>query len=403
MPTPCSLFHAVRSRMAELLTPAGLSPRRITRLASLVTGIMAARSCVLADVARELRALDDGEQPSQAASWDRRLRRALSDDGLGRHAYQQLLQQVIDWSSLPRIILIVDESSKGRFVHLVRVSLAYRGTSIPLAWTIWRQQEPLPDGAYWRMVESVLALAARLVPADREVIVVADRAYDIPPFIDRVAAHGWHWIVRCKAKSQLRFRDIHGDEHALAALVRQHLPTRGTRWKTWGEAFKDAGWRAVSVVGIWERTADEPLVVLTDLGTRWEVLGLYGRRAWCEPGFRNDKRRGWQWEACQVRSLPHHKRLLQALAWATVLTLLLGAEEAQQQLQGVQASRRPPCKPQHARYSLFSLGLHRLQRWVHQQDHGPFPDRLSDLAAPSWDAYWRAFLGWRFIFHFVRS
>jgi hypothetical protein len=389
--------------MAGVLAPAGLSPRRITRLALLVTGIMAAGSCVLAQVARELQLLDDGEHPSQPASGERRLRRALSDAGLGRRGYQQLLGQVIDWASLPRIILIVDESSKGRFVHLVRVSLAYRGASIPLAWTIWRQQEPLPEGAYWRMVESVLALAARIVPADRAAIVVADRAYDIPPFIDRVAAHGWHWIVRCKARGTLRFRDLRGREHALAALVRRHLPAPGTRWKAWGEAFKDAGWRAVSVVGIWERTADEPLVVLTDLETRWEVLGLYGRRAWCEPGFRNDKRRGWQWEACQVRGLARHKRLLLALAWATVLTLLLGAEEAQQCLQRARASRRPPCKPQHARYSLFTLGLHRVQRWARRQDHGPFPDRLPDLAAPSWDAHWRAFLGWRFLFHFVRS
>jgi hypothetical protein len=388
--------------MADVLGPTGLSPRRITRLALLITGIMAARSCVLAQVALELQALGLA-RATQAESTERRLRRALNDEGLGRRAYQLLLRQVIDWTSLPRIVLIVDESSKRHFVHLIRVSLAYRGCTIPLAWALWRQQEPLPDGAYWRAVDSVLALVAQLLPPGREVIMVADRAYDIPPFLDRVAAYGWHWIVRCKAKGTVRFRDIHGTEQALATLVQQHLPAPGTRWKTWGAAFKDAGWRTVSVVGIWERPADEPLVVLTDGSPRWEALELYGRRAWTEPGFGNDKCRGWQWESSQVRGLAHHKRLLLALAWATVLTLLVGAEEAQACLQRRRASQRRPCKPQHARYSLFTLGLRRVQRWAYGQDHGPFPERLPHPAGPSWDAQWRALLGWRFIFHFVRS
>ncbi|MDQ6738819.1 MAG: transposase, partial [Actinomycetota bacterium] len=83
------------------------------------------------------------------------------------------------------------------------------------------------------------------------------------------------------------------------ALVTRHLRCPGQRWKARGWVFKDAGWRAASVVGMWARGMKEELVVLSDLPAEWAVLGYYERRFWIEPGFRNDKSRGWEWEASQ--------------------------------------------------------------------------------------------------------
>ena len=58
------------------------------------------------------------------------------------------------------------------------------------------------------------------------------------------------------------------------------------------------------------------------------MLALYERRFWCEPGFRNDKRKGWQWEASQVQGVAHHERLLVGMAWASLVTLVVGVEAA---------------------------------------------------------------------------
>ena len=80
--------------------------------------------------------------------------------------------------------------------------------------------------------------AAAVLPTDLIVIVVADRAYDVPAFIDCITARNWHWIVRCKANGSLRFRDRAGHEHALRDLVRQHLPGPGRCWKSRGQVFK---------------------------------------------------------------------------------------------------------------------------------------------------------------------
>jgi hypothetical protein len=386
MPTHVPLFHTIQSRITELCPT--LRATSATRLALLVTGIMAARSCLVARIASDLAALDL-TAATCPESIERRLRRTLSDPSLDACCYQPLVRTLVDWSALltqtGRILLIIDESTKRDVLHLVRVSLAYRGSALPLAWALWQQNVPLPDGTYWREIDAVLTQVAALLPPEAEVVVLADRAYDIPPFIDRLTARGWHWLIRCKAKGTLRLRDHQGREQELAAVVRQHLAP-GRRWKLRGHLFKDAGWREASVVGLWTRGEDEPLVVISDLPPRWELLSWYGRRAWCEPAFRNDKSRGWQWEACQVHGVEHHRRLLLGMAWASVLTLLAGVEEARTHL-ARPVHHRSFTRPQHARHSLFTLGLARTRRWLYQ--HATLPTwRLTDFLDRSWNDQW---------------
>lgn len=404
MPVPLPLFHAVQTQVSQLCRPFGFRRTTVERLALLVVGIMAAESCVVSAVARKLHGLGL-THASSAASIERRLRRTLNDRGLIRRAYEAFLLATIPWDELRELVLIVDESTKRAQLHYLRVALAYRGSAIPLAWALWPQQQSLPDGAYWQEMDRVLQRVAALLPPGQSVVVVADRAYDVPNFIDRLTAYGWHWIVRCKAKGTVRFLDRQGGEHALADLIRQHVPRRDRRWKTRGTLFKDAGWREVSVVAIWERSADEPLVVITDRPPRWEVLATFGCRAWVEPSFRNDKRRGWQWEDCQVRGLGHHHALLLAMAWASVFTLLVGADAAEEAIRQVlgRPRSRPPRKPAHARASLFTHGLHAIQHWIDRRECRRLPQQLPPATTTSWTAQWRGLLAHAYIFHSVRS
>lgn len=46
--------------------------------------------------------------------------------------------------------------------------------------------------------QEVFEQVASVLPAGLEIVVMADRAYDIPAFLDRGAGHGWHWVVRVK-------------------------------------------------------------------------------------------------------------------------------------------------------------------------------------------------------------
>jgi Transposase DDE domain len=409
MPAVVPLWQAVRQQVQTVTRATKLRASSVERLALLITGMIAAESAVVARVADELLALGL-TGASSADSIARRLRRTLNDRRLeAATCYQPVLTQVLDWPALlagrRTVTLVADESSQDDRIHLFRVSVAYWGGAVALAWAVWEQQQPLPAGRYWTAVEAVLDQVAALLPAGLAVVVTADRAFDIPPFVDRITARGWHWLVRAKARSQLRFRDHRGREQPLAAVLAARVGRAGQRWKGRGWVFKDAGWRAASVVAVWAAGTAEAMVVLTDLPPRWELLARYGRRWWTEPGFRNDKTAGWQWEASQVRGVAHQERLLVAMAWASVVVLCLGVQAAADDLHRL-AQRHPRRvrgglrvgRPQHARHSLFTLGLRRARQWLYRPRTVAFRWALPELDAPSWNARWYHAQAWRFLF-----
>lgn len=401
MPASVPLLQDVYQQIRLLTGPAGLPRPSARRLALLVVGVVAARSCVLRRAAAELEAL--GATAATAAEHvERRLRRALADRRLSADGYLAAVRAAVDWEAAARgggPVLAVDDSSQDGRVHLLRISLCYRGGSLPLAWATWDQNAAQPAGHYWAAFDRLLERVATLLPPGLAVVLTGDRAFDVPPFVDRVAARGWHWVVRAKAASALRFRGRGGREAPLRDLVRRRVAAPGRRWKGRGQLFKKAGWRDASVVAVWAPGAAEPLVVLTDLPPRWEVLRRYGCRFWIEPGFRSDKAAGWQWEASRVPGAERQARLLLALAWASLVALCLGTQEAAARLAAAArpAGRRPP-KPQPPRDSLFGLGLRAARRHLYRAARPPLRWRLAGPGLTSWYDHWLQAQAFRYIF-----
>ena len=81
MPAQNALYQEVEQQMLTITAEADLRITSVRRLALLVTGIIAAKSCVLAQVAAELAALHLTEA-RWAESIARRLRRTLNDPHL---------------------------------------------------------------------------------------------------------------------------------------------------------------------------------------------------------------------------------------------------------------------------------------------------------------------------------
>ncbi|MGI8858440.1 MAG: transposase [Thermomicrobiales bacterium] len=388
------LYHTISQRIQATTAPARLPLPSVRRLALLVTGLVAAQSTVLARIAAELFALNLTAALT-AEHIGRRLRRTLSDPLLiAEECYQPLLRSVIAWPSVAhkgRIIVAIDEGSKEDLLHLFRASLPYWGNAVPLVWTIWEQNVPLPEGAYWAMVDAVLARLATLLPADLPIWIVADRFYAIAPFLDRLTAYGWHWAIRTTTTGSHRFRDRHGREWALKDYLARRVGGAGQQWKGGGWMLKQAGWRRIRLVACWGAGEKEALVVITDGAARWQVLETYARRFWIEPGFRSDKTRGWQWEESRVQGLAHHAVLLLAMAWASLLALCLGVAEAQRWLRRLAARQRRGRSPQprHARESLFTLGLTALRACLYgRRTRRRMRWHLPQINAPSWYDRW---------------
>src|SRR6187401_2417359 len=167
------LYQVVEERIEEAV---GITTVR--RLALMTTGLLAAKSSGVGPMASGL--WETGVSEAQVESIERRLRRSLNDRQLtAKTCYAPAARTMIAWSSLigkkQPAILALDESSQEDRVHLLRVSLTYWGTAVPLAWDIWPQNVVMEDGEYWRRMDAVLDQVAALLPPDLSVIVTADR------------------------------------------------------------------------------------------------------------------------------------------------------------------------------------------------------------------------------------
>lgn len=383
MPSIAHLREAVERLLVE--SECGLPRATRQRLTFFVIGVLLTSSIVLRRVASTQANISLGT--TKAASHERRLRRTLNDPHLGQAVpmYGRVVRRVL--RRLPaeqRLWLIIDESGHTDVVRALVAALWYRGRAIPLCWLSWPAQTPVGEH-YWRDCHLLLQQAAALLPANHPVTVVADRAFGCPAFFDLVVQHGWQYVVR--AQEQTRLRQADGSEHAFCQL----LSTPATYWSGQGWAFKKQGWREVSVVAYWRVGCKKPLLLVSNLAASWELVRAYRRRAAIEALFRDWKSSGWQWEASQVRDAQHQAVLLLVLALATLLTLCLGEELAQELL--AQPRQQGYRRPWHARDSLFRLGRDRLWQRLWRDEHPDYRWELTQFAAPNWSQQcWQAAL-----------
>lgn len=103
------------------------------------------------------------------------------------------------------------------------------------------------------------------------------------------------------------------------------------------------------------------MLLVSSLPPAWPLLKLYKRRFPIEALFRDCKSDGWHFEQGPVTDLDHLQRLVIALAFATWLTLLVGAAVANSLLARVPTGKRRT-RPYEAKFSLFEHGLRHLRR-----------------------------------------
>jgi Transposase DDE domain len=376
-------IYALSQSVETLLTSSAVElPRRARqRLIFSIVGLLLAGSLVLRRVACCQAYLTP--QTTCAASHERRLRRVLNDPLITwERSYARVVRRLLATHQPLPWLIILDESGHTDRLRVLTAALWYRGRAIPLAWVSWPGQTKQTT-SYWSRCEAVLEMVASLLPQRARVVVLADRAFGCPVFTDPIAARGWDWLVR--VQGQTRFRDQRGQVQPLRAQVK----AAGQRWKGRGCLFKDAGWREASALALWGRRHREPLLLGSSLPLSWDLVALYKKRAAIEALFRDWKSSGWQWEASQVRDLAHQERLLLFLAFATLLTLLLGTAAAEQERQTKpRGSQRRSWDGGH---SLFRLGREAFWQRLWRNTRTPIRWELAEMEGPNWSAASRAY------------
>jgi hypothetical protein len=273
--------------------------------------------------------------------------------------FAPLLGWVLRWWRGETLPLALDATSLRDRLVVLSLSVLYRGTAIPVAWTVLPGNQP---GAW---LEPALALFAHLAPAappTRPVLVLADRGLWSPRLWGAIRARGWHPLLRIRPDAV--FQPAGRPRQAAKRLV----PGPGHAWIGQGVAFRHAPRRLpATLLAVWAEGQAEPWLVLTDLAPRHAGPGWYGLRVWIESGFRATKSLGWQWERTRRLAPERVARHWLALAIATLWVLATGTrEEDADRLDRDPANLRvatpPPAGVVVRTVSLFARGVSRL-RW----------------------------------------
>lgn len=325
----------------------------------------------------------------------RRAQRLLANPRLDVPRLQRRLLERLLQGHTGRLELLLDATPTGVTAHdagieTLCLSFAWHGRCIPLLWCS-RRRGTGAHPTWQQMIGDVFAQLAPLIPADTQVIVMADRGLTGRPLLTQILAQHWHYLLR--SERTVILRDATGSCFPLRALVphpgaprrsltgvqvfapraklapaQRHQHGQGTWYRVWSRAI------TTNVVAVWPTDATDPWLLLTDLPPTPARCREYRRRIWHEEGFRDWKSSGWNWQQSRVRQPDRVERLILVLALATLWMAVLAQRV-------IKRGHRHLLEPRSRRcYSYFQLGLRYLER-LQALDH-PIPVSLRFLPEP---------------------
>ena len=287
-------------------------------------GMVLARSCGLSAVATALR-------PLLAQPWNtvrQRLREwykpAAAKAGAQRRqldvapCFAPLLAWILEGWPVRRVALALDATPLFDRLVVLSLSVVYRGTAIPVAWTVVRGNEPHAWKPEW--IELLRWFHGRIDP-DWMVLVLTDRGLYAPWLFHAITQLGWHPMMRITRRN--RFVP---DGWVDSQPVWQFAPRVGCRWQGRGVAFPStpASRLTCTLLAWWADGHDDGWYIITDLPPQAADAAWYGLRMWIEHGFEQFKSGGWQWQTTRMTAPDRVGRVWLAMSVATLWVLSIG-------------------------------------------------------------------------------
>ncbi len=371
-----------------------LSKPQVVVLAMLSFGIALTRSCGRCTVAAFLTMLLGKKEDAV----ERRLREWCCDakDKRGKKrrdldvttCFVPLLCWVIALWTGTAMALAVDATSLGERFVVLTVSVVYRGTGIPVAWTVLAGQKKGAWRGHWLRMLRQLQPA---IPRDWLVLVLADRGLYAPWLFRQIVGLGWHPFLRINRGA--KFQPA-GQERWYWLM--ELISGVTSRWRGQGTAFPShTPHLKCTLVAWWGEGHEEPWFILTDLPAEGCDAAWYGLRTWCEQGFKCYKRGGWQWQYTRMTDAGRAARVWLALAVANLWMVTLGSELETgptvevpdlPDLHLILSSVAQPARPRRLR--LFRLGWLSLLVWLITAQPLPLPQQLLPEPWPEIPVQW---------------
>ncbi len=230
-----------------------------------------------------------------------------------------LLKWVIKHWQSKKIAIALDATNLSLYFTVLAVSVVYRGSAIPVAWTVLVGNE---KGSWNKEWFRMLKLLMPAVPKDYMVIVMTDRGLYSPKLFRLIKRLGWHPFMRINAIGTFMAK---GSEYFKPISSFAMKP--GTRWQGEGIAFKSKDKQLpCTLLAYWVQGEDEAWFIITDLPAGACDPCWYGMRTWIEESFRMTKRGGWQWHRTRMKDPKRAERMWLAISVATIWVLSVGGQ-----------------------------------------------------------------------------
>ena len=271
--------------------------------------------------------------------------------------FPSLLKWVM--SALPagerRLVLVLDATSLKQTFVVLTVSVVIGGCAIPVAWIVRRATAQGSWRPHWLRL---LGQVAEWVPADWQVLVMADRGLFAHWLYAGIIELGWHPFLRINSQGLARPKGTQTFKPLLA-----FLPAAGETWRGEVDCFRSTRLSA-TLLAYHDGQHEHPWLILTDLPPEGAEATWYQQRAWVEGGFKDFKRGGWQWHLTRMTDPERAARLWLVLAVAQLYSVGLGSR-VEADTPAPQPEALPPThvarrtaqgRPQPRRLSLATLG-----------------------------------------------
>lgn len=298
-----------------------LDPTALHHLVQLVSGLLEHQSVLIEEIAR------GSAFRANAESNATQVRRIIRDTRLSmERVFYPLVRSLLAELPSETLYVSMDESSHTDIVGLFQLALVSDATALPIGFLLYDPDEGWADEA-----RHALQQIATLVPAGKQVVLLADRLHAGEPFLRCLEVLGWQYIIR--APDDTYVETARGWQQVQALKPRRYPLRRFSHVRVW----KSSQVSANVVIYRYERAGFQAAIwyLLTNMPPEVERCYEYACRWWQECGFKILKSALFSWERSRVREWERITVLLIGVACATWSLWMVGRAH----------ERRPTHKP----------------------------------------------------------
>ena len=264
-------------------------------------------------------------QAQYASSHNRRFQRWFHNPHIRpiKFYYPLFRAALRTWDAAETMYLALDASDLPNSYILIRLSLIYRGRSVPVTWRVIRHNG---TSVGYQHYKGLLAQARVILPAAARVVLLADRGFVHAELVKWLRQAGWSYRLRAKSSTLVRL------PYRRVLNMAQLCPPKGHAHCYQGVQILGEHIGPVHLVGANPAAeGEEPWYIITNDPADVTTLADYARRFDIEENFLDDKSNGFQVESTKLDDATAIARLFLVLAVATLHLTSVGVAVVQQQ------------------------------------------------------------------------